>query len=73
MNIKYSIFNMVSLIDMTLGMILGIVLSPIMIKLIKGFRQRRKVNKILKEYVKNKKNNLDKNNNNKTNNYRKNV
>ena len=50
---------MVSLVDMTLGMILGMALSPIMMKLIKNFRQRFKVNKILKEYVKNKKNNLD--------------
>jgi hypothetical protein len=46
---------MVSLIDMTLGMILGMVLSPIMMKIIKKYRQIRKGNKILKEYVKNKK------------------
>jgi hypothetical protein len=51
---------MVSLIDMTLGMILGMALSPIMMKLIKDFRQRIKVNKILKEYVKNNKKDLDK-------------
>jgi hypothetical protein len=55
---------MVSLIDMTLGMILGMALSPIMMKLIKDFRQRIKVNKVLKEYVKNNKKDLDKNNNN---------
>ncbi|HZB64692.1 MAG TPA: hypothetical protein VE307_05220 [Nitrososphaeraceae archaeon] len=55
---------MVSIIDMTLGMILGMALSPIMMKLIKDFRQRIKVNKILKEYVKNNKKDLDKNNNN---------
>ena len=55
---------MVSLIDMTLGMILGMALSPIMMKLIKDFRQRIKVNKILKEYVKSNKKDLDKNNNN---------
>jgi hypothetical protein len=55
---------MVSLIDMTLGMILGMALSPIMMKLIKDFRQRIKVNKILKEYVKNNKKDLDKSNNN---------
>lgn len=55
---------MVSLIDMTLGMILGMALSPIMMKLIKDFRQRRKVNKILKEYVKNNKKDLENNNNN---------
>lgn len=34
---------MVSLIDMKLGMILGMALSPIMMKLIKDFRQRMKV------------------------------
>ncbi|MGI9012435.1 MAG: hypothetical protein ACR2F1_14790 [Nitrososphaeraceae archaeon] len=55
---------MVSLIDMTLGMILGMALSPVMMKLIKDLRQRIKVNKILKEYVKNNKKDLDKNNNN---------
>ena len=54
---------MVSLIDMTLGMILGMVLSPIIMRLIKDLRQRMKVTKILKEYVKNNKNNLGKNNN----------
>ena len=58
---------MVSLVDMTLGMILGIALSPIMMKLIKNFRQRIKVNKILKEYVKNKKNNLNNSNSNNNN------
>lgn len=47
---------MVSLIDMTLGMMLGMALSPIMMKLIKYFNQRRKVNKILKEFSKNKMN-----------------
>lgn len=51
---------MVSLIDMTLGMILGMVLSPIIMRLIKDFRQRIKVNKILKEYVKNNEKDLDK-------------
>jgi hypothetical protein len=55
---------MVSLIDMTLGMILGMALSPIMMRLIKDFRQRMKVNKILKEYVKNNKKDSNKNNNN---------
>jgi hypothetical protein len=43
---------MVSLVDMTLGMILGMALSPIMMKLIKYFNERRKVNKILKEFSK---------------------
>lgn len=49
---------MVSLIDMTLGMNLGMALSPIMMKLIKDFRQRMKVKKILTEYVKNNKKRL---------------
>ncbi|HEU5172772.1 MAG TPA: hypothetical protein VFT83_04510 [Nitrososphaeraceae archaeon] len=49
---------------MTLGMILGMALSPIMMKLIKDFRQRMKVNKILKEYVKNNKKDSNKNRNN---------
>ena len=40
---------------MTLGMILGIALSPIMMKVIKNFRQRRKVKKILQEHVNNRK------------------
>ena len=53
---------MVSLIDMTLGMILGMALRPIMMKLIKDVRQRRKVNKILKEYVKKNKKDLGRNN-----------
>lgn len=47
---------MVSLIDMTLGMMLGMALSPIMMKLIKNFNQSRKVNKILKEFSENKTN-----------------
>ncbi len=51
-------FSMVSLIDMTLGMILGMVLSPIMMRLIKDFRQRIKVKRILKEYANNKKNEI---------------
>jgi hypothetical protein len=55
---------MVSLIDMTLGMILGMALGRLMMRLIKDFRQRMKVNKILKEYVKNNKNDSNKNNNN---------
>jgi hypothetical protein len=53
---------MVSLIDMTLGMILGMALSPLMMRLIKDFRQRMKVNKILKEYVKNNKKGSNKDN-----------
>jgi hypothetical protein len=54
---------MVSLIDMTLGMILGIALSPIMMKVIKNFRQRRKVKKILQEFANNRKNDIDNENN----------
>jgi hypothetical protein len=54
---------MVSLIDMTLGMILGIALSPIMMKVIKNFRQRRKVKKILQEFANNRKNDIDDENN----------
>ena len=54
---------MVSLIDMTLGMILGIALSPIMMRLIKNFRQRRKVKKILKEFANSRKNDIGDENN----------
>ena len=35
--------------DMLLGMILGMVASPIMMKVIKSIRQKHKVNKILRE------------------------
>lgn len=38
-----------TIIDMILGMILGMVASPIMMKAIKSIRQKRKVNKILRE------------------------
>ena len=38
-----------TLLDMTIGMILGMVASPIMMKAIKILRQRRKVDKILRE------------------------
>jgi membrane protease subunit (stomatin/prohibitin family) len=38
-----------TIIDMLLGMILGMVASPIMMKAIKSIRQKRKVNKILRE------------------------
>jgi len=48
---------------MTLGMILGIALSPIMMKVIKNFRQRRKVKKILQEFANNRKNDIDNENN----------
>jgi predicted membrane protein len=35
--------------DMLLGMLLGMIASPIMMKAIKYIRQKRKVNKILRE------------------------
>jgi hypothetical protein len=38
-----------TIIDMSLGMILGMVASPIMMKAIKSIRQKRKVDKILRE------------------------
>jgi hypothetical protein len=38
-----------SIIDMTLGMIIGMGVSPLMMKLIKTARQKRRVNKILHE------------------------
>jgi hypothetical protein len=38
-----------ALLDMTIGMMLGMVASPIMIKGIKVIRQRRKVDRILRE------------------------
>ena len=38
-----------TLLDMTIGMVLGMVASPIMMKAIKILRQRRKVDKILRE------------------------
>jgi hypothetical protein len=38
-----------NIMDMLLGMILGMVASPIMMKAIKSIWQKRKVNKILRE------------------------
>jgi ribosomal protein S17 len=38
-----------TLLDMTMGMMLGMVASPLMMKGIKVIRQRRKVNRILSE------------------------
>jgi len=35
--------------DMTLGMFLGMIASPLMMKAIKSIRQRRKVSKMLRE------------------------
>jgi hypothetical protein len=37
------------IVDMTIGMVLGMIASPIMMKAIKAIRQRRKVNRILRE------------------------
>lgn len=37
------------LFDMAIGMILGMVASPFMMKAIKSIRQRRKVSKMLRE------------------------
>jgi uncharacterized membrane-anchored protein YhcB (DUF1043 family) len=38
-----------SMEDMLLGMILGMVASPLLMKLIKSLRQKRKVDRLLKE------------------------
>lgn len=37
------------MVDMLLGMILGMIVSPVMMKAMKSLRQRRKVNRLLKE------------------------
>ena len=37
--------------DMTIGMALGMVASPLMMKAIKSIRQRRKVSRMLREIV----------------------
>jgi hypothetical protein len=42
-----------TLLDMIIGMILGMVASPIMMKAIKLLRQRRKVDRILREISQN--------------------
>ena len=38
-----------SIVDMVLGMILGMVASPLLMKLIKFLRQKHKVNRLLRE------------------------
>ena len=38
-----------SMADMLLGMILGMIASPIMMKAIKSLLQRRKINRLLRE------------------------
>lgn len=35
--------------DMVLGMILGMIASPLLMKLVRSLRQRRKVNRFLRE------------------------
>jgi Tfp pilus assembly protein PilW len=35
--------------DMLLGMILGMIASPVVMKAIKSFRQKRKVNRLLRD------------------------
>ena len=39
--------------DMLLGMILGMVASPLLMKLIRSLRQKRKVDRLLREAVAN--------------------
>lgn len=40
-----------TLLDMTMGMILGMIASPVMMKGVKIIRQRRKIDKILREIL----------------------
>jgi hypothetical protein len=40
------------ILDMIIGMALGMIASPIMMKAVKAFKQRRKVNRILREAAK---------------------
>ena len=48
-------FNFISgelslmILDMTIGMILGMIASPLMMKGLKALKERRKVNRILRE------------------------
>ena len=41
-----------SLLDMFFGMILGMIASPVMMRVIKSNRQKRKINKLLMEAAK---------------------
>jgi hypothetical protein len=43
---------MYMILDMTIGMALGMIASPIMMRAVKALKQRRKVNKILHEAAK---------------------
>lgn len=45
-----------TLLDMIMGMVLGMIASPIMMKGIKIIRQRRRVNRILRQISKEQKN-----------------
>lgn len=38
-----------SVVDMLLGMIMGMIASPVIMKVIKSVRQKRKVNRFLRE------------------------
>lgn len=38
-----------SIVDMLLGMVLGMIASPVMMKVIKSLRQKRRVNRFLRE------------------------
>jgi hypothetical protein len=40
---------MSTMLDMLLGMLLGMIASPVMMKALKSLRQRRKVNRLLRE------------------------
>ncbi|HEX9317424.1 MAG TPA: hypothetical protein VF884_00645 [Nitrososphaeraceae archaeon] len=40
-----------SIVDMTLGMILGMVASPLMMRAIRNVKQKRRVNKILHDIL----------------------
>ena len=42
-----------TLVDMVLGMLLGMAASPLMMKGIKAVKQKRKLNKVLNEIAKN--------------------
>ena len=55
-----SIMMIDALLDMTFGMILGMIASPLMMKGIKVIRQRRKVDRILREILQDREINLTK-------------
>jgi glucose uptake protein GlcU len=47
---------MVNFIDMSLGMVIGMVLSPLIMKISKKILSRYRFNKIIKEFIDSKKN-----------------